>query len=1127
METVVRRIRVFHTLFLICCAGMFLSFCLSVFLFFYLDIREILRLFTGAPVKKEGWRKKTVIMMTSLFFFTIFWSGMEVFAQKEAEDLQLPQLTEVTFTDPVTAETGTETRFYYDQDAQVQFSVTEYEDGEAQVEVTVYQRRHRGDFWVLYEEPLGVTKSESGDGNAYSFTMPSQEMEYFFTVSYEDEILYTSSIFVKDVTPPVYQAAYNKEPEIYNSEESIETTLTIQERNLDLEKTFVKISAKDIHGEKIQAKELESFLYDEEQGYYIASFADLQEGGTVSLPTEDSLDVYTATLLLKTEANYEVCVEIRDKVEQRAVYTKKYTIDRTAPEVAIVTEGGNFTRVLNKGTYQYFTRKDPVIQVELKDYISGAAALKTVCFQEEKEIENYEVSEPEMEKEDQSVLKYVITLPMNFKGTLWMQGTDHAKNVDEDGYRIGLIAETESMHRQLASNKIEILTKAPKTPFYYPGDVIVKFISADGHSGFYQVNYQAGGDVETISYPEGEEICLEAVREYLISSALYNTNHIPLALGFEDLAGHEAVLPPHEIPQIHIDTTTPQIHVSYDQMEGENEKYYKEPRTARVTITERNFDPEDTKLEITGPDTPISQWKHIPGSGCRGSSNPKDTFHTDECRWECQIEFREDGDYRFTCSTVDLAGNKAHYGQVDEFVIDQTIPEIKVTYDNHDVRNGYFYKRQRVAVIEITEHNFDASDVSTARTAQLEGENLGVSAISSWSGDGDVHRATIAYNYDADFTFDISYRDLAGNEAADYEEDRFTVDLTAPEIKIYDIENFSANNDVAAPGIKYSDVNYDADGTELFLSGYRNGMVQMTGVRKITAKGVDFKLKDFDRVPQMDDMYTMNVVVDDLAGNRSEASVLFSVNRFGSVYTFDEKTEALVGEKGSYYTRQEQELVVRETNVDTLEFQEIILNLNGKLKTLVKNQDYYVDEDGSETGWKQYTYHINKDNFREEGLYALTIYSEDRAENTSANNTKGKKIEFVVDKTSPSVVITGVEHEKQYREKTRTVILDVEDGFGLGQVKVLVNGEAKVYTGNGKITLTIGSSNHWQTLKVYALDGAGNVTETEELTFLITPNIFVQFYRNQPVFYGTIGITVLLFGCTWFAFAKKKQRSNN
>ena len=87
---------------------------------------------------------------------------------------------------------------------------------------------------------------------------------------------------------------------------------------------------------------------------------------------------------------------------------------------------------------------------------------------------------------------------------------------------------------------------------------------------------------------------------------------------------------------------------------------------------------------------------------------------------------------------------------------------------------------------------------------------------------------------------------------------------------------------------------------------------------------------------------------------KRQEQISFSVNRFGSVYTFDEKTERLAGQQGVYFTKQEQELVITETNVDTLEFQEIVCNHNGQLRTLEEGVDYTVKEDGGFPGWKQY-----------------------------------------------------------------------------------------------------------------------------------------------------------------------------
>ena len=179
---------------------------------------------------------------------------------------------------------------------------------------------------------------------------------------------------------------------------------------------------------------------------------------------------------------------------------------------------------------------------------------------------------------------------------------------------------------------------------------------------------------------------------------------------------------------------------------------------------------------------------------------------------------------------------------------------------------------------------------------------------------------------------------------AEYRTELFVIDQTPPKLVFSDVADQSANNGEVRPALRYSDANYDPDGTEILLSGYRNGQMEWKGSWRQLENGMALKLEDFPQVRELDDLYTLQASVRDLAGNQSQAQICFSVNRFGSVYTFDEKTEALAGPEGSYYTNQEQDLVITETNVDTLEFREIICSRNGKVRTMEEGKDYSLSE---------------------------------------------------------------------------------------------------------------------------------------------------------------------------------------
>ena len=78
---------------------------------------------------------------------------------------------------------------------------------------------------------------------------------------------------------------------------------------------------------------------------------------------------------------------------------------------------------------------------------------------------------------------------------------------------------------------------------------------------------------------------------------------------------------------------------------------------------------------------------------------------------------------------------------------------------------------------------------------------------------------------------------------------------------------------------------------------------------------------------------------------------------------------------------------------------------------------------------------------------------------------------------------------------------------------------------NGKVKFVVNGKNEWQTLKICAKDRAGNEVTEETMTFLLTPNLWVQFYHHKPLFYSSL-LTVFLMVAGIFVYHRcKKIRS--
>lgn len=155
-----------------------------------------------------------------------------------------------------------------------------------------------------------------------------------------------------------------------------------------------------------------------------------------------------------------------------------------------------------------------------------------------------------------------------------------------------------------------------------------------------------------------------------------------------------------------------------------------------------------------------------------------------------------------TVKMTDRAGNTTT--DKIEFSIDKVDPNITIVYGNdevHDAENTDFFNTTRTATITVTERNFRASDVvfaitntdKTIPTVNLKEAATWTTTADSVDPDKTIHVATIKYEVDGDYTFDISYKDNAERPANTIETHKFTIDMTDPEVTVV-YDNNSALN---------------------------------------------------------------------------------------------------------------------------------------------------------------------------------------------------------------------------------------------------------------------------------------------------------------------------------------------
>nr|MDE5966569.1 Ig-like domain repeat protein [Lachnospiraceae bacterium] len=790
--------------------------------------------------------------------------------------------------------------------------------------------------------------------------------------------------------------------------------------------------------------------------------------------------VYTLTLIYKEDSAYSTRLTVRDVMDSEAVSDFRFRVDKAAPAIKNIDIKTAYEDK-KKSDYSKFDNSAAEVLLQVEERIASAENMRITCVAKDDltgETQTIVLGAP---KRENDVFTYDFTIKKDFKGTIHFTMRDEVNQSDTMQLQLvnGIIIESSKTHKEFSDFSITENGK-PNDNGFYNDAISLKLFASDTYSGIKSIEYSLSGKTSHVDFSENKNIktSWEKTPVYIEAEKENEGSSVKASMKIVDNAGHEDIVE----KTFKLDYTKPQILVSFDNNNSRNEKYYNQNRTATLTINELNYSSKNTKVTLTkdGITQDITTAFHTDGAVHTMEDGAKYKEYT------MPLRFEEDGEYTFRVETIDLAGNKGVYVQEQSFIIDKTMPVMELTYDNNSSYEENYYSRGRTATLTVTERNFQPSDIQVNVNARVDGAEIQAPNISAFTTTGDVHTARISFANEGDYTISASGVDMAGNTARDIGQQQFTVDLTAPEILISGVEENTSYNSKAAPVVTVTDGNYDAENVVIEIIGGRNGQVKdIAPVVTAAEHGQSYAYPDLQYVESRDDCYVIKATATDKAGHQTEASVNYRVNRFGSTYALNPSLQRLVE---NYYGHAADDFSIIETNVDRLESYEVSYTLDNEIVNLVEGVDYEVVQSVNQNQWQQYEYQFHASSFTREGVYVLSVSSVDVAGNVTDNKAKNVMLEFCIDNTAPSCIISGVSEGQRFAEDEEFHIgVEVYDNISVDTVSVRINGIEK-YTQadmtDGRLSeIAIDRDIQEQTIEVVCTDPAGN-ERTEAVHFI-------------------------------------------
>lgn len=525
-------------------------------------------------------------------------------------------------------------------------------------------------------------------------------------------------------------------------------------------------------------------------------------------------------------------------------------------------------------------------------------------------------------------------------------------------------------------------------------------------------------------------------------------------------------------------------------------------------------------------------------------------------------------------SATDRAKNKTEMKDSKRIVVDNISPTAQVSYNEatNVVGDISYYDGDINATVTINEANFYANDVQV----MVSKDGGAASAVSPvWENNSvDVHTGKFTLTGDGDYIVTINYKDKSSNEMTTYTSKQLTIDteIKAPTYSINGVaktEEGGAYKGDATISFNYEDQNFDTQSIKLTRTRFDS-------VDDVTNEFINVSESDKGgsgsfTIPsevENDGIYLLTIGITDKANHTIESHMKFTINRYGSVYEYSNYLASLIKDGGQYIkiegnnkTAITQDLVITEYNANQIleDSLKILITRDGQAidAKYTTNPSINTNAEIGESGWYQYIYTIDKENFVEDGVYKITLASEyaasdsEKNESTSvpdnsldvAGNQILDTINFTVDTTAPEIRNVVNLDKSIVNAQTLDVDYTIVDVGGLKSIEVIVNGSPldtitefgdSVFNYSGEFTLN--ESSNAQTVQIRVTDIAGNVTDTASDDFstgdlyifndtiTVSTNFLVRWYANKPLFWGSIAGVIVVAAAICFIIAYKRKK---